>query len=96
MLLPQASSFGEGLVFEVLQTRLLLVKFIDQVPRFALKMRILVMTPLMVMSPSFSKTVLVLSFDFGLTGSKLLLIEIGELTNSPTLCLKCVLLNKIR
>ena len=58
----------------------------------SLKMRILVMVPLMVMSPSSAKPVLVLSFDFGLTGSKLLLIEIGESTDSPTLCLKCVLL----
>ena len=53
------------------------MKFIDQVPRFALKMRILMMTPLMVMSPSSAKPILVLSFDFGLTGSKLLLVEIG-------------------
>ena len=68
------------------------MKFIDQVPRFALKMRILVMTPLMVMSSSSAKPVLVLSFDFGLTGSKLLLVEIWESTNSPTVCLKCVLL----
>jgi hypothetical protein len=39
---------------------------------------------------------LILSFDFGLTGSELLLVEIGELTNSPTLCLKRVLLIKTR
>ena len=44
------------------------MKFIDQVPRFVLKMRILVVGPLMVMSPS-AKPVLVLSFDFGLTDS---------------------------
>ena len=44
------------------------MKFIDQVPWFALKMRILVMTPLMVMSPSSAKPILVLSFDFGLLG----------------------------
>ena len=50
------------------------------------------MTPLMVMSPSSAKPILVLSFDFGLTGSKLLLVEIGESTDSSTLCLKCVLL----
>ena len=54
------------------------MKFIDQIPRFALKMMILVMMPLMVMSPSFAKPVLVLIFDFGLTGSGPSLIEIGE------------------
>ena len=59
------------------------MKFIDQVPRFALKMRILVMTPLMVMSPSFAKPILVLSFDFGLAGSALLLLEIGESMTLP-------------
>ena len=96
MLLPQASSFGEGLVFEVLRTRLLLVKFIDQVLRFALKMTILVVVPLIVMSPFSAKPVLVLSFDFGLAGLEHLLVEIGELTNSPTLCLKRVLLIKTR
>ena len=39
------------------------MKIIDQVPRFTLTMRILVMTPLMVMSPSSAKPILVLSFD---------------------------------
>jgi hypothetical protein len=39
-------------------------------------MRILVMTHLMVMSPPSAKPVLVLSFNFGLTGSELSLIEI--------------------
>ena len=34
--------------------------------------------------------------DFGLTGSELSLVEIGESSNSPTLCLKCVLLIKTR
>ena len=63
------------------------MKFIYQVPRFALKMRILMMTPLMVMSPSSAKSVLVLS----LTGLEPSLIEIGEST-FPTVCLKCVLL----
>ena len=67
------------------------MKFIDQVPRFTLKMRILVMMPLMVMSPPSAKPVLVLSFDFGLRGSALPLIEIGE-SMTHTLCLKCVLL----
>jgi hypothetical protein len=52
------------------------MKFIDQVPWFALKMRILVMTHLMVMSSSSAKPILFLSFDFGLTGSKLFLVEI--------------------
>ena len=52
------------------------MEFIDQVPRFALKMRILVVVPLMVMSPFSAKPILVLSFDFGLTGSELSLVEI--------------------
>jgi hypothetical protein len=38
------------------------------------------MTPPMVMSPYSAKPVLVLSFDFGLTGSELSLVEIGEST----------------
>ena len=53
---------------------------------------ILVTMPLMVMSPSFTKPVLILSFDFGLIGSGPSLVEIRELTNSSTFCLKCVLL----
>ena len=56
------------------------MKFINRVPRFALKMRILVVVPLMVMSPFSAKPVLVLSFDFGLAGSKPLLVGIGEST----------------
>ena len=36
--------------------------------------------PLMVMSPFSTKPILVLSFDFGLAGSKPLLVGIGELT----------------
>ena len=63
------------------------MKFIDQVPWFALKMRILVMTHLMVMSPSSTKLALVLS----LIGSEPSLVEIGEST-FPILSLKCVLL----
>ena len=44
----------------------------------------------MVMSPSSAKPVLVLSFDFGLTGSELSLVEIGESTNfSNTLLEVC-------
>jgi hypothetical protein len=72
------------------------VKFIDQVPQFVLKTKILMMTHILVMPPSSSKPILVLSFDFGLTGSELSFVEIGELTNLPTLCLKCVLLIKTR
>ena len=49
----------------------------------------------MVMSPSSVKPVLVLSLDLGLTGSKHLQ-KFGESTNSPKLCLKCVLLIKTR
>ena len=67
------------------------MKFIDQVPRFALKTRIPVIAPLMVMSPFPTNPVLVLSFDFGLTGSELSLVEIGESTILPH-TLKCVLL----
>ena len=53
------------------------------------------MMPLMVMSPSSAKPVLVLSFDFGLTGSGSSLVEVWEnQLSSPTLCLKCVLLIK--
>ena len=59
------------------------MKFIDQVPWFALKMRILVVVPLMVMSPFFAKSILVLSFDFGLAGSKPLHVESGESTIFP-------------
>ena len=83
VLLPQASSFGEGLVLQVLRTGLLLVKFIDQIPRFTLKTRILVMTPPMVMSPFSAKPVLILSFDFGLTGLELSIVEIRESTVFP-------------
>jgi hypothetical protein len=46
------------------------VKFIDQIPWFALKMRIIVMTRLMVMSPPSTKPILVFSLDFGLIGSE--------------------------
>ena len=61
VILPQASSFGEGSVFLVLRTGLLLVKFIDRLSQFAPNTRILAMTPLMVMPPSSAKPVLVLS-----------------------------------
>ena len=56
------------------------MKFIDQVPWFALKMRIRVVVRLMVMSPFSTKPVLVLSFYFGLIGSGPLLVEIREST----------------
>jgi hypothetical protein len=46
------------------------------IPQFALKIRILVMMPLMVMSPSSTKLVLIFSFDFGLIGLELPLVEI--------------------
>ena len=59
------------------------MKFIDQIPRFALKMRIIEVAPLMVVSPSFAKPVLILSFYFGLTGSGLSLVEIRESTIFP-------------
>ena len=55
------------------------MKFIDQVPRFALKTRILEVVPQMVMPPSFAKSILILS----LTGSEPLLVEIRESTYSP-------------
>ena len=59
------------------------MKFIDQVPRFALKMRILVVVPLMVMSSFSAKPVLVLNFDFGLVGSEPSLVEIRESMTLP-------------
>ena len=54
------------------------MKFTDQVPRFALKMRILEVAPLMVMPPSSAKPILVLSLYFGSTGLESSLVEIGE------------------
>ena len=71
------------------------MKFIDQVPRFALEMKILVVVPLMVMSPFSAKLVLVLSFDFGLAGSEPLLVKIGESTVFPhTLLEVCPLIRQ--
>ena len=52
------------------------MKFIDQVPQFVLKTKILVMKSLMVMSHSFAKPILVLSFDFSLTDLGPSLVEI--------------------
>ena len=72
------------------------MKFIDHEAQFALRARILMVAPLMVMSPSFAKPILILSFDFGFTGLELSLVEFGESTDSPILCMKCVLLIKIR
>ena len=83
VLLPEASSFGEGFVSYVLRTGLLFVKFIDQVSWFALKMKIVAVVPLMVMSPFSAKPILVLSFDFGLAGLEPLLVEIRESTIFP-------------
>ena len=72
------------------------MKFIDQIPRFALKRRILVVVPLMVMSPFSTKPILVLSFDFGLAGSELLLVEIGESTIFPHTLLEVCHAHKTR
>ena len=72
------------------------MKFIDQVPRFALKMRILVVVPLMVMSSSSIKPVLVLSFDFGLTGSEPSLVGIGKSTIFPHTLSEACLAHKTR
>ena len=47
------------------------------------------MTPLLVMLPSSAKPILILSFDFGLIGSKPSLVEIWELTIFPH-TLKCI------
>ena len=63
---------------------------------FALKTRILEVAPLMVIPPYSAKSVLVLSFDFGLIGSELSLVEIVESTDSPIPHLKCDLLIKTR
>ena len=72
------------------------MKFIDQVPWFALKMRILVVVPLMVMSSFSTKPVLVLSFDFGLAGSEPLLVEIEESTVFPHTLLEVCPTHKTR
>ena len=59
-------------------------------------MRILVVVPLMVMSSSSVKPVLVLSFDFGLIGSEPWLIEIGKSTISPHTLLEVCPAHKTR
>ena len=72
------------------------MKFINQVPRFALKMRILVVVPLMVMPLFSAKPILVLSFDFGLAGLEPLLVEIGESTMFPHTLLEVCPAHKTR
>ena len=72
------------------------MKFIDQIHRFALKRRIVVMTPLMVMSPSSTKPILVVSFDFGLAGLEPLLVEIEESTVFPHTLLEVCPTHKTR
>ena len=52
-------------------------------------MKILMKMPLMVMSPSSTKPILILSFDFGLIGSGPSLVEIRELPNSTFLLEVC-------
>jgi hypothetical protein len=92
VLLSQASSFGEDLVSYVLQTRLLFGKFIDQVPWSTSKTKILTVTPLMVMSPSFTKLILVLSLDLWFDRFRTFTRRNWGSINFPILCLKCVLL----
>ena len=72
------------------------MKFIDQVPQFVLKTKILVMTPLMVMSPSSTKPVLVLNFYFGLTGLGPSLVEIGSQLSFPYTLLEVCPAHKTR
>ena len=72
------------------------MKFINRVPRFALKMRILVVVPLMVMSPFSTKPVLVLSFYFSLIGSGPSLVEIRESTVFPHTLLEVCPAHKTR
>ena len=54
------------------------------------------MMPLMVMSPSSAKPILILCFDFGLTGSGPLLIEIGESAVFPHTLLEVCPAHKTR
>jgi hypothetical protein len=61
------------------------VKFID-----------LVMMPLMVMSPSSAKPILILSLIFGLTSLGPSLVEIGELTVFPHTLLEVCHAHKTR
>ena len=65
------------------------MKFIDQVPWFALKMIILVVTPLMVMSPSSAKHALVLTLDFWFDRFSASTYRNGGINHFSTLCLKC-------
>ena len=54
------------------------------------------MTPLMVMSPSSTKPVLLVSFDFGLASSEPSLIELWELIVFPHTLLEMCLAHKTR
>ena len=72
------------------------MKFINWVPWFALKTRVLVMMPLMVISPSSAKPILVPSLDFCLIGSEHLLVEIGESTVFPHTLLEMCPAHKTR
>ena len=72
------------------------MKFIDQVPWFAPKMKILAVAPLMVISPFSTNPVLVLSFDFGLASSEPLHVEIGESTIFPHTLLEVCPAHKTR
>jgi hypothetical protein len=56
----------------------------------------LVTVSLMMMLPSFVKPVLVLSFDFWLSRFRTLTCRNWGINDSPTLCMKCVLLIQIR
>jgi hypothetical protein len=52
--------------------------------------------PLMVVPPSSAKPILILSFDFGLTGLELSLVEIGESTVFPYTLLEVCPAHKTR
>ena len=56
----------------------------------------LVMVSLMMMLPSSIKPVLVLSFDFWVSRFRTFTCRNWDINNSPTLCLKCVLLIQTR
>ena len=72
------------------------MKFIDYEPRFASRIRILMVAPLMVVSPSSTKPILVLNFYFGLTGSAPSLVEIRESTVFPHTLLEVCPTHKTR
>ena len=56
----------------------------------------LVTVSLMMMLPSFAKTILVLGFDFWLSRFRTFTCRNWRINDSPTLCLKCVLLIQTR